>query len=131
MSAAVSGTGSMDKIATKDTTQLDLNYRGSSLNGKTGAISTRLQPGDRAPDALLADGSWLSDTLKGTQWKCLLFTNMAVKSPKHVKAIEARDPAIASAYGLSEGMVLIRPDHHIVLIAHNQAEMDAYFERQF
>jgi len=37
---------------------------GSWLNGKSEATSSRLQPDDGAPDAKLADGSWLLGQLR-------------------------------------------------------------------
>jgi 2-polyprenyl-6-methoxyphenol hydroxylase-like FAD-dependent oxidoreductase len=129
MSAAVSGAGSMDKIATKDTTQLDLNYRGRSLNGKGQATSSCLQPGDRAPDAKLMDGSWLSDQLRGTQWKALAFSGAPVMRREYLKVVEADDPALARAYGVSGGVVLIRPDHHVALFARTGNEVESYFDQ--
>ncbi len=115
--AAAAGTGGFDKIATKDTTQLDLNYRGSSLNAPSLTTTTGLQTGDRAPDVQLADGTWLSDQLQGTQWKLLAFGVPSAAPSRNVKVIRADDPALVRAYGLNDGFVLIRPDGHVAQIA--------------
>lgn len=124
--AAAAGTGGFDKIATKDTTQLDLNYRGRLLSAPGRATNNTLQAGDRAPDAKLADGSWLSDQLQGTQWKLLAFGVLPVAANGNLKVIRAGDPAVAKAYGVSDGLVLIRPDAHVALIASTAEEVGSY-----
>lgn len=127
--AATTGKGSFDTLATNDTTQLNLHYRDSSLTVKGAASQSGLHAGDRAPDAALADGSWLSDQLSGTEWKLLLFGNPPFDTIKHVKIINADDKGLIKAYGLSDGMVLIRPDGYIALITSNPGDVHKYFDR--
>lgn len=114
MAGATGGKSGFETLATNDTTQLNLHYHGSSLNAGNEITTTGLQAGDRAPDVQLADGSWLSDQLRGTEWKVLNFGNNA--SVAHAKLINAQELAISEAYGLNDGVVLIRPDGYIALI---------------
>jgi 2-polyprenyl-6-methoxyphenol hydroxylase-like FAD-dependent oxidoreductase len=85
------GDGGLHNSATKDTTQLNLNYRYSSLSknlndqasgiqegvqagvqaGAQEAVQAGVQAGDRAPDSLLPDGRWLSDVYRGTHFTVL------------------------------------------------------------
>ena len=64
--------GGMAGTATKDTTQLNLNYRYGSLStelttpGQT--PDPQVRAGDRAPDARLSDGTWLFDLHRGPQF---------------------------------------------------------------
>jgi 2-polyprenyl-6-methoxyphenol hydroxylase-like FAD-dependent oxidoreductase len=115
--------------ATKDTTQLNLNYRYSSLavdlTGKEGL----LHAGDRAPDAELADGSWLSDLYRGTHFTVLGFggTDLVIDAirqalPGTAKAYGLTDESAAAAYGNREGLFVIRPDGYIGLIAEKDDE---------
>jgi 2-polyprenyl-6-methoxyphenol hydroxylase-like FAD-dependent oxidoreductase len=129
LSAATAGKGSFDTLVTTDTSQLNLNYRDSSLTIKGATSENGLHPGDRAPDAQLADGSWLSDQLRGTEWKLLIFGNTLLDPMKHVKIIKADDKGLTKAYGLSEGMVLIRPDGYIALITADVGNVHEYFNR--
>jgi hypothetical protein len=117
MGAAAAGTGSMDKIATKETTQLDLNYRDRRLSARGLTTANGLQAGDRAPNVKFADGSWLSDRLCGTQWKLLTFGGQPAAVDAQLIVVPVNDSAVINAYGLSEGFVLIRPDGHVALIA--------------
>ncbi|MFT3704322.1 MAG: hypothetical protein QM802_18280 [Agriterribacter sp.] len=128
MSAAFSGTAGFEKLATKDTTQLNLHYHDSSLSEKKQVLQNNLQAGDRAPDVELADGNWLSDQLKGTQWKLLAFEK-CTDTFQNVKTIDVTDEKISGAYGLSSGGVLIRPDGYIALIAASIDEVNTYFQR--
>ncbi len=129
MGAAVAGAGSMDKIATKETTQLDLNYRDRRLSAHGAATATGLQAGDRAPDVRLADGTWLSDQLRGSQWKLLALSATTTAVDSKLKIVPANDPALAQAYGASDGFVLIRPDGHIALIAPTFDAVPEYLAR--
>jgi len=131
LAGAASGKTGFDLLATEDTTQLNLNYRGSSLNS-TGLITTSgLQAGDRAPDVQLADDSWLSDKMSGPEWKLLLFGNEQPAGYRKGLKIIKSDDAVKQAYGLQEGIVLIRPDGYIALIAANAAEVNTYFGSSF
>jgi 2-polyprenyl-6-methoxyphenol hydroxylase-like FAD-dependent oxidoreductase len=129
MNAAVAGAGSMDKIATKETTQLDLNYRDRRLSARGITTASGLQAGDRAPDVKSADGSWLSDRLRGTQWKLLVFGGQSAAIDAQLTVVPAYDPALIKAYGLSDGFVLIRPDGHVALIAPAFDEVNQYLDR--
>lgn|GEM_PF-2493556 len=73
LSGATKGTGGLESIATADTKQLNLNYRGNILSRESVTTENGLQAGDRAPDAQLVDGTWLSDLLKSTSRKLLVF----------------------------------------------------------
>ena len=59
--------------------QLALNYRGASLSQGENSLSTRLQPGDRAPDAPLLDHQQnplrLFDLFRGPHFTLLEFTS--------------------------------------------------------
>jgi 2-polyprenyl-6-methoxyphenol hydroxylase-like FAD-dependent oxidoreductase len=128
-SEAAKGSG-LESMATNDTTQLNLNYRGSSLNRKGQITQNGLQAGDRAPDAHLGDGSWLSDQFRGTQWKLLVFGNDVSSAINgQVKVIKGDDEAIIKAYGLPDGMVLIRPDGYVALITADEDDVDQYLQR--
>lgn len=129
LSAATAGKGAFDTLATNDTSQLNLHYRDSSLTIKGIVSQNGLHPGDRAPDAELADGSWLSGQFRGTEWKLLVFGNMAFDPIREVKIINADDKRLIKAYGLSDGMVLIRPDGHIALITFDPGSVHQYFDR--
>jgi 2-polyprenyl-6-methoxyphenol hydroxylase-like FAD-dependent oxidoreductase len=129
MGAAVSGTAGFEKLATNDTTQLNLNYHDSVLSDKGQILQSGLRSGDRAPDAQLGDGSWLSDVFRGTQWKLLTSGNdLQFKTNGQLKIIKSSDEAINKAYNLSEGMVLIRPDGYIALITSDEREVSSYFK---
>ncbi|MVM35986.1 3-(3-hydroxyphenyl)propionate hydroxylase [Spirosoma sp. HMF4905] len=127
--AATAGKGGFETLATKDGTQLNLNYRESSLTVKGLATQSTIQPGDRAPDVQLADGSWLSEQLRGPEWKLLLLNNVEVEPNNHLKIINVDDKALMKAYGFSEGMVLIRPDGYIALITVDPSDVYTYFDQ--
>lgn len=55
LGAATTGKGGFETIASEDGTQLDLNYRDSSITVKGSATQSNVQAGDRAPDAQLTD----------------------------------------------------------------------------
>lgn len=131
INATTTGKGGIETLATNDGTQLNLNYHDSSLTVKSNATESHLQAGDRAPDVQLTDGSWFSDQLRGITWKLLIFGDKKIESNKYVKVINAADKAVIKAYGLLNGMVLIRPDGHIALISLEWAEVDKYFELLF
>lgn len=127
MNAATTGKGAMETLATNDGTQLDLNYRDSSLTVASKATLSNLQAGDRAPDALLSDGTWLSEQLKGIAWKLLLFGDATIKIDKRLKIIKADDEVLIEAYGLPDGFVLVRPDGYIALISSEPTIVEQYF----
>ena len=125
--AAQTGKGAFDTLTTTDTTQLNLHYRDSSLTIPGAATRNGLQAGDRAPDVPLASGQWLSDHLRGPEWKLLHFgpTNLAPRP--FLKLIPADEEALRHTYGLAEGLVLIRPDGYLALLATTADEVRKYF----
>ncbi|HEY4063801.1 MAG TPA: FAD-dependent monooxygenase [Puia sp.] len=124
LESASKGKVSLENTGTKDTTQLNLNYRYSSLSVGTKDDAALLQPGDRAPDALLPDGSWLSDLYRGAHFTVLAF---GLKEPPkllvdnqhsdRVKVWAMTDKNSAAAFGGRQGFFVIRPDGYIGLIA--------------
>ncbi|NML66296.1 3-(3-hydroxyphenyl)propionate hydroxylase [Hymenobacter sp. RP-2-7] len=129
LQAATTGQGAFEAIATPDTTQLNLHYRASSLAVPGEPTPRGLQAGDRAPDVQLATGNWLSDQLRGPDWKLLLFGPADVAAPPYLTLLAADDAALRQAYGLSDGLVLIRPDGYIALITTQASEVSTYFAR--
>jgi 2-polyprenyl-6-methoxyphenol hydroxylase-like FAD-dependent oxidoreductase len=128
LAGATSGKSGFDSLATEDTTQLNLHYRGSSLNAAGLTTASGLQAGDRVPDVQLADGNWLSEQLRGPEWKLLLFGNEEPAGFHQALKIIKSDDALSQVYGFPEATVLIRPDGYIALITANLAEVDTYFE---
>lgn len=123
IAAATEGKSGFESLGTADTTQLNLNYRGSSLTG--GISSLRgLQAGDRAPDVQLNDGTWLSDQLRGAEWKLL------VPQPLMYDGVNVivMDEITCKAYGVTNEAVLIRPDGYIALIG-QLADVDIYLNK--
>ena len=129
MQAATTGKGAFEVIGTRDTTQLDLHYRNSSLTIKGEATASGLQAGDRVPDMQLAPGRWLSDQLRGTEWKLLLAGNTKVENDfgTNLKLIYTGDDTFHTVHGLSTRMVLIRPDGYIALLANDVDGVNEYF----
>jgi 2-polyprenyl-6-methoxyphenol hydroxylase-like FAD-dependent oxidoreductase len=127
LAGATKGKTGFDSLSTEDTTQLNLNYHSSSLNAVGQTTTSGLQAGDRAPDVQLADGSWLSEKMRGPEWKLLVISNeQPFDAQPAFKVIKSND-MISQAYGLPDGAVLIRPDGYIALITLNVAEVNAYF----
>jgi len=127
LAGATSGKTGFDSLSTEDTTQLNLNYHGSSLNAVGVTTTSGLQAGDRAPDVQLTDGSWLSEKMFGPEWKLLVFGSEQTAGFDKGLHIVKSDDALTQAYGLPEGAVLIRPDGYIALITPNAAEVNTYF----
>jgi 2-polyprenyl-6-methoxyphenol hydroxylase-like FAD-dependent oxidoreductase len=147
--------GGMAGTATKDTTQLNLNYRHSSLSAEFLPDASRIQPpeyaqpadkqqadnpadqqltrlraGDRAPDAKLADGSWLFDVYRGPEFVVLgigavaqALTRIKDQFAGRIKTALLTDAAAVAAFGgqadpATPGtLFVIRPDGYIGLIA--------------
>jgi len=121
--SAKHGGSGLENIATKDTTQLNLNYRYSSLSVDLSGEYDSLQAGDRAPDAKLSDGSWLFDLYRGTHFTVLAFddTEESVKNidktfGEGVKAYRLTDPNARSVFGNRSKIFVIRPDGYIGLV---------------
>lgn len=122
--SAKHGSSGLENIATKDTTQLNLNYRYSSLSLDLSDKEGSLQAGDRAPDAKLDDGSWLFDLYRGTHFTVLTFGNTedSVKNINEtlagkVKFYQIPDEKASAAFGNRHELFVIRPDGYIGLIA--------------
>ncbi|MBS1661826.1 MAG: FAD-dependent monooxygenase [Bacteroidetes bacterium] len=125
MAAAATGKAGFETLATQDTTQLNLNYRDSSLSVGGADVELRagelsagagLRAGDRAPDVRLVGGGWLSDRLKGPEWKLLVFGGVSADVDEGVNVVQVGDEAIVKAYGVDRGVVLIRPDGYVALV---------------
>ena len=130
--------GGMAGTATKDTTQLNLNYRYSSLStdllttGPTDHQPARPQAGDRAPDARLSDGTWLFDLHRGPQFTVFGIGQTAATLQQiddhfagQVKTQLLTDKAAITAFTApeitsettSDALYVIRPDGYIGMIA--------------
>ncbi|MBL4677438.1 MAG: FAD-dependent monooxygenase [Mucilaginibacter sp.] len=129
IAAATAGKGAFETLATNDGTQLDLNYRDSSLGINNPHPQTELRAGDRAPNVQLANGSWISEQLQGAGWDLLLFGDADIPAAGSLNVIKVKDNAIVDAYKISSGVVLIRPDGHIALIADEVTAVAAYFDK--
>ncbi|QBD75354.1 3-(3-hydroxyphenyl)propionate hydroxylase [Ktedonosporobacter rubrisoli] len=144
-SAGVEGITKMihGKDPFSDTTQLSVNYRGSSL-ARDLTTSTGIRAGDRAPDALCQSAQnreqvRLFDVFRGTHFTLLAFGNQHL--PKIPAAYQdllqaytvtrAASPALDTAhllldseeqayqaYGITtDALILVRPDGYIGLTA--------------
>ncbi|RYE27356.1 MAG: hypothetical protein EOP45_01510 [Sphingobacteriaceae bacterium] len=129
INAATAGKGAFETLASNDGTQLNLNYRNSSLTVKNEGMQANVQAGDRAPDARLTDGSWLSAQLNGIEWKLLVFGKAEAINITNLKIINVNDNVLFDIYGLSNGLILIRPDGYIALIAIRSAEINKFFDQ--
>lgn len=132
------GDGGLHKMATKDTTQLNLNYRYSSLNKDLADNPEVLKAGDRAPDAQLSNGSWLFDLYRGTHFTVLGFgleqksiDAINEKYTGKVKAYLITDDTAAKHFGHPEGFVVVRPDGYIGMTARRDqmGEASQYLNR--
>ncbi|WP_409463009.1 FAD-dependent oxidoreductase [Amycolatopsis sp. GA6-003] len=115
----------------RDTTQLNVNYRGSVLARDDRAESAQLRAGDRAPDApgltTTAGERRLFDLTRGGQFTLLNFGprfDSAVRT-FHVVAQPAADDEIADSAGhlarayapTDRTLILLRPDGYVGLIS--------------
>jgi 2-polyprenyl-6-methoxyphenol hydroxylase-like FAD-dependent oxidoreductase len=130
--------GGLHNIATKDTTQLNLNYRYSSLSSHLTQESAGLQAGDRAADAPLQDGSWLFDLYRGTHFTILRFgpadglnEHMNTRFGNKVKSFNLDEHAAAMLFGNPANAYIIRPDGYIGLIVNreDEAAIDTYLQK--
>lgn len=126
LEGAKSGKSGFESIGTRDTTQLDLNYRGSTLNMGDQITSSGLKAGDRALDVALGNGEWLSGQLRGTAWKLLIFSTEYF-AYNQVKVINVLNEEVKTTYGINEGSILIRPDGYIAFIG-DISEVSAYLK---
>ncbi|MBV8657429.1 MAG: FAD-dependent oxidoreductase [Burkholderiales bacterium] len=128
----------------KETQQLDLHYRDSPLSLGGMHTSVRLQPGDRAPDAVCqsAEGTTvrLFQYLADPRWALLIYDGAALPfefAHGTIKLIHIgpqgdlidNNRALATRYGLAAGdRVLIRPDGYIAMMpkAGDLAALETY-----
>jgi hypothetical protein len=128
--------------------QLALNYRGASLSQGETSLSSKLQPGDRAPDAPLLDHQQnplrLFDLLRGPHFTLLEFTsndagqNLSRDEPllRHYEILHTpgvpqregeltgKEQHIWNSYGVeSEALVLIRPDGYIGFLGPRESKV--------
>ncbi|HEY4112265.1 FAD-dependent monooxygenase [Puia sp.] len=124
------GDGGLHTVATKDTTQLNLNYRYSGLSSQLRDDPTGVQAGDRAPDGLLPDGSWLSDVYRGTHFSVIRLP--AGGSAKGFGGDRVREfllpDGLVPLFGRVGGIYVVRPDGYIGLVADagDEAAVDGY-----
>jgi hypothetical protein len=130
------GDGGLHTLGTKDTTQLDLHYRYSSLNSQLNDEQTGVQAGDRAPDSVLPDGSWLSDVYRGTHFTVLrLGAHSSGESLKTFGKDKVREfflpEEMSTVFGRKDGNYVIRPDGYIGLIVNvdDEAALYGYLSR--
>ncbi|MDN3548588.1 FAD-dependent monooxygenase [Mucilaginibacter aquaedulcis] len=122
------GDGGLHTIGTKDTTQLNLNYRYSSLSKQNNEQPDGLQAGDRAPDGQLPDGRRLFDLYRGTHFTILKFApaNVSIErlSERYGDQVKTftLDNEAAASFGSLANVYVIRPDGYIGLIANGTDE---------
>lgn len=112
----------------REVQQLDLGYRGSSLCLTAATREDRLQPGDRAPDALMRGAGGqrrrLFDLFRGTHWTLIGYETERADAPALPRVrvhsvggsgeLQDNGGSFAAAYGLARGeWVLVRPDGYV------------------
>ncbi len=114
----------------REVRQLDLGYRRSSLTLPGSIATTRVQAGDRAPDApcrgRAGQATRLFDLFRGPQWTLLGYDiEERPASRKHLRIVTVGERGdifddeghVADAYGLAAGQwALIRPDGYLAAI---------------
>jgi len=108
----------------RQTQQLDINYRGSTLTVDRGRPGRTLVAGDRAPDAIYKAGDGtrrrVFEDLRGPQFTLLLFDGAEIDLPADVLDLKvvrlSTEGEPAATYGVTgPTAVLIRPDNYIGL----------------
>jgi len=108
----------------RQTQQLDINYRGSTLSVDRGRSGRTLVAGDRAPDAIYKAGDGTQrrvfEDLRGPQFTLLLFGGIEIDPPADVRDLKvvrlSAEGQPAATYGVTgPTAVLIRPDNYIGL----------------
>ena len=130
----LAGFKSGDNRRTREVQQLDIGYPTSPLSLPSQAAS-RLDPGDRAPDAIVrgAGGSptRLFNLFKGTHWTLLVngLSTFPARAGLHIHSIgpgmEIEDhlDQFARFYGLGEdAAALVRPDGYLAGVFHKDSE---------
>lgn len=137
VNSARQGQGGMESSSSKDTTQLNINYRSSSLSIDLTDKKGVLQAGDRAPDVIF-NKMRLFDYYRGTNFIVLAFgddyTDMlkdineqfkgsvsaylvSEKQHEELSVINDGSKVIYNAYGNQDALFVIRPDGYIGLIS--------------
>ncbi|MET7638099.1 FAD-dependent monooxygenase [Streptomyces sp. NPDC005438] len=113
----------------RDTSQLDLHYRGGPLSRDVNPTGT-LRAGDRAPDGHLTGPEGrqrLFDVYRGPHWTLL---GLGVPAPDpggaQVRAVTVTDadPHVWERYG--EGLALVRPDGYLGVLGGEPSDMEGY-----
>jgi len=131
--ALKTGDGGLHTMATKDTTQLNLNYRYSSLSTNLAQETAGLQAGDRAPEAQLPDKRWLFDLYRGTHFTILRFgpaDGLSINFGDKVRIFDL-DEQVAALFGSMANAYIIRPDGYIGLIANltDEGAINSYLQK--
>jgi 2-polyprenyl-6-methoxyphenol hydroxylase-like FAD-dependent oxidoreductase len=113
--------------------EINVAYRDSAI--VAGPSRGALRAGDAAPRVARTD-AWLDLHRSDLGHVALTFGSASlVTLPDGVRAVHVTDPAITTRYGLANGVVLVRPDGYIGLIAPGvdraalDAAVSAYFDR--
>jgi len=109
--------GGVDAAATTELTQLTLGYPWSRLSRGAAGRSSGPCPGERAPDALLPDGTRLFDLFRGPH-----FTLLGPGAPPSGDLVRAYR---ADPYGTG-ALVLVRPDGYVGLVTTDPAAVGDY-----
>jgi 2-polyprenyl-6-methoxyphenol hydroxylase-like FAD-dependent oxidoreductase len=104
--------------------QLDITYRGGSLAVDDRPAPGPLQAGDRAPDALLADGRRLHDLFRGPHFTLLASGPGPVAVDERVRVAR-----VGAVEGYDGPLVLVRPDGHVGAISSSIETIRAYLRR--
>ncbi|WEO95721.1 FAD-dependent monooxygenase [Streptomyces sp. FXJ1.172] len=102
----------------KETVQLGLGYRESSLTQETRPDPGPVRAGDRAPDGTV-NGTRLFDAFRGPHWT-LLGTHAPIAGVRSL-------PAAPESYG--QGVFLIRPDGYVGWAGDTTEGLEAYLSR--
>jgi hypothetical protein len=126
----------------RQTQQLDINYRGSTLTVDRGRPGRTLVAGDRAPDAIYKVGHGtrrrVFEDLRCPQFTLLLFGRVEIDLPADVRDLKivrlSTEGEPAATYGVTAPTaVLIRPDNYIGLFdeSPDEGSVANYFASKF
>lgn len=105
--------------------QLDITHRGCTLALDDRAVPGALRAGDRAPDAILADGRRLFDLFRGPHFTLLAFAPADVSLGDSVRLQHVTTPV--DGYDIGDAQfVLVRPDGHVGAITSSVERVRAY-----
>ena len=125
----------------RQTQQLDINYRDSTLSVDRGRPRRTLVAGDRAPDAIYKANNGgqrrVFEDLRGPHFALLLFGDVEIDLPADVHDLKvvplSTEGEPAATYGVTgPAAVLIRPDNYIGLFdeSPDRASVANYFARK-